>query len=74
MEYLLNALLNGDNVHDYVPKSRCEEILKKCCCGEVCSEFTPQSKLEALLVKLNEKIHNGGNAEEYIAQVLGGAY
>ena len=66
LEILLNALINGEDVTDFEPQSRCEAILKACCTGEVCG-VEPQSRIEALLKVLHGKMCEGGgdgSAEE----------
>lgn len=55
MEILLNALVNGGDIKDFEPQSRCEEILKSCCTGEPCG-VEPQSRIEALLKIVQTKL------------------
>ena len=62
IEKLLKALINGDDVQDFEPLSRCEVILKSCCTGEACN-ITPQSRIEALLEVLRTNIAEGGGGK-----------
>lgn len=62
IEKLLKALINGDDVQDFEPLSRCEVILKSCCTGEACN-ITPQSRIEALLEALRTNLAEGGNGK-----------
>jgi hypothetical protein len=61
IEILLKALINGDDVQDFEPQSRCEEILKSCCTGEPCG-VEPQSRIEALLEALRTNLSEGGGS------------
>ena len=62
IEKLLKALINGDDVQDFEPLSRCEVILKSCCTGEACN-IKPQSRIEALLEVLRTNIAEGGGGK-----------
>jgi hypothetical protein len=59
IEILLKALINGEDVQDFEPQSRCEVLLKSCCTGEA-HNITPQSRIEALLEALRTKLPEGG--------------
>ena len=59
IEKLLNALIEGEDVTNFVPRSRVEEFLKACCCGDACG-ITPRSRIEVLLQALQTKIAEGG--------------
>lgn len=59
IEILLKALINGEDVQDFEPQSRCEVLLKSCCTGEA-HNITPQSRIEALLEALRTNLSEGG--------------
>ncbi len=67
-EKLLKTLINGGDVANFEPQSRCEEILKSCCTGEPCG-VEPQSRIEALLKNLQIKIAEG-EVEEWNGEVV----
>lgn len=67
-ENLLKSLINGDNVADFEPQSRCEAILKSCCTGEPCG-VEPQSRIEALLKIVQTKLADS-KVEEWDGTVV----
>lgn len=72
---LLTALIEETDVSDIKCKSRMDELLKRCCCGETCSDIEPRSNTEKLLKQLNEKMINGdggGSASVLIPGQEGG--
>ena len=56
-EQLLNAYINGDDISNFVPLSRNEQILKDMILGNE-QTSSPQSRIESLYAKLDEKIKN----------------
>ena len=56
-EQLLNAYINGDDISSFVPLSRNEQILKDMILGNE-QTSSPQSRIESLYKKLDEKIKN----------------
>lgn len=66
-EELLNALIDGTDVENFVPSSRVEQILL-CCIkkqnAETCEP--PQSRVETLLQELATNIEQAGEAGEPI--------
>ena len=56
-EILLNAIINGEDVSDFVTKSRMEEYLKRIATQESLEGLDPQSRVEYLL---NEIAKTGG--------------
>ena len=56
-EQLLNAYINGDDISNFVPLSRNEQILKDMILGNE-QTSSPQSRIESLYKKLDEKIKN----------------
>ena len=57
-EQLLNAYINGDDISNFVPLSRNEQILKDMILGNE-QTSSPQSRIESLYKKLDEKIKKG---------------
>lgn len=57
-EQLLNAYINGDDISNFVPLSRNEQILKDMILGNE-QTSSPQSRIESLYKKLDEKIKEG---------------
>ena len=57
-EQLLNAYINGDDISSFVPLSRNEQILKDMILGNE-QTSSPQSRIESLYQKLDEKIKEG---------------
>lgn len=57
-EQLLNAYINGDDINNFVPLSRNEQILKDMILGNE-QTSSPQSRIESLYKKLDEKIKQG---------------
>ena len=57
-EQLLNAYINGDDISNFVPLSRNEQILKDMILGNE-QTSSPQSRIESLYQKLDEKIKEG---------------
>ena len=57
-EQLLNAYINGDDISNFVPLSRNEQILKDMILGNE-QTLSPQSRIESLYQKLDEKIKEG---------------
>lgn len=60
-EYLLNALLNGEDVSKFECRSRIEHYLKKCCMCEACTDMEPKSRIEYLLRELSKQLAEGGS-------------
>lgn len=57
IEELLQTLLNGDTIEDFVPQSRSEAYLKNCILKNGVEDLpTPQSRMDALLYSLAEEI------------------
>lgn len=61
-EQLLNAYINGDDISNFVPLSRNEQILKDMILGNE-QTSSPQSRIESLYAKLDEKIKEGSSGE-----------
>ena len=59
-EQLLNAYINGDDISNFVPLSRNEQILKDMILGNE-QTSSPQSRIESLYQKLDEKIKEGSD-------------
>ena len=57
-EQLLNAYINGDDISNFVPLSRNEQILKDMILGNE-QTSSPQSRIESLYKRLDEKIKQG---------------
>ena len=62
-EQLLNAYINGDDISNFVPLSRNEQILKDMILGNE-QISSPQSRIESLYKKLDEKIKEGSGGED----------
>ena len=62
-EQLLNAYINGDDISNFVPLSRNEQILKDMILGNE-QTSSPQSRIESLYAKLDEKIKQGSSGGE----------
>lgn len=69
IENLLNAFINEEDVSQFEPQSRCEEILKSCCTGEMC-EIEPQSRIEGLLINLQKKLADENNEWDGTIEVV----
>lgn len=63
-EELLNALINGTDIEDFIPNSRSEQILL-CCINKHGKEHCepPNSNNELLLQALAEKIKEGASSQ-----------
>ena len=61
-EQLLNAYINGDDISNFVPLSRNEQILKDMILGNE-QTSSPQSRIESLYKKLDEKIKNSSGSD-----------
>lgn len=75
-EQLLNAYINGDDISNFVPLSRNEQILKDMILGNE-QTSSPQSRIESLYQKLDEKIKEGSgggedNTLQYVIDNRGG--
>ena len=73
-EQLLNAYINGDDISNFVPLSRNEQILKDMILGNE-QTSSPQSRIESLYKKLDEKIKEGSGGDnplQYIINNQGG--
>ena len=57
-EQLLNAYINGDDISNFIPLSRNEQILKDMILGNE-QTSSPQSRIESLYKRLDEKIKQG---------------
>lgn len=69
-EQLLNAYINGDDISNFVPLSRNEQILKDMILGNE-QTSSPQSRIESLYKKLDEKIKEGsGGGGDNILQYI----
>lgn len=70
-EQLLNAYINGDDISNFVPLSRNEQILKDMILGNE-QTSSPQSRIESLYKKLDEKIKEGssGGGEDNTLQYV----
>lgn len=66
-EELLNALIDGTDVENFVPSSRVEQILL-CCIKKQSAESCepPQSRVESLLQELATNIKQAGEAGDPI--------
>ena len=62
-EQLLNAYINGDDISNFVPLSRNEQILKDMILGNE-QTSSPQSRIESLYQKLDEKIKQGSGGDD----------
>ena len=70
-EQLLNAYINGDDISNFVPLSRNEQILKDMILGNE-QTSSPQSRIESLYKRLDEKIKEGSGILQYIIDNRGG--
>ena len=70
-EQLLNAYINGDDISNFVPLSRNEQILKDMILGNE-QTSSPQSRIESLYKKLDEKIKegSGGGEDNHLQYVI----
>ena len=68
-EQLLNAYINGDDISNFVPLSRNEQILKDMILGNE-QTLSPQSRIESLYQKLDEKIKKGSGGGDNPLQYL----
>lgn len=59
-EELLTALINGEDIGDWVPLSRLEEYLVRCCKREKADDIIPLTRTEVLLRQLAATIAEGG--------------
>ena len=60
---LLAALLNGERIEDFKPRSRMEAYLKNCCLACGCDGLPePITETDALLYALAEKVAGGGSS------------
>ena len=59
-EELMTALINGEDVKDYIPRSRNEQFLKDCAVGSETTTLEPRSRSEMLLSEVHNKIKSGG--------------
>ena len=70
---LLTALVNGDKIADFVPKSRMEAYLKNCCLSCGCDGLPePINETDALLYALAEKVAGGGSGGGSGGGMVGG--
>ena len=58
-EELMTALINGEDVKDYIPRSRNEQFLKDCAVGSETTTLEPRSRSEMLLSEVHNKIKSG---------------
>ena len=58
-EELMTALINGEDVKDYIPRSRNEQFLKDCAVGSETITLEPRSRSEMLLSEVHNKIKSG---------------
>ena len=63
-EQLLNAYINGDDISNFVPLSRNEQILKDMILGNE-QTSSPQSRIESLYQKLDEKIKTSSSVSDF---------
>ena len=63
-EQLLNAYINGDDISNFVPLSRNEQILKDMILGNE-QTSSPQSRIESLYKKLDEKIRTSSSVSDF---------
>lgn len=68
-EQLLNAYINGDDISNFVPLSRNEQILKDMILGNE-QTSSPQSRIESLYKKLDEKIKEGSGGGDNTLQYV----
>ena len=59
-EELMTALINGEDVKNYIPRSRNEQFLKDCAVGSETTTLEPRSRSEMLLSEVHNKIKSGG--------------
>ena len=59
-EELMAALINGEDIKDYIPRSRNEQFLKDCAVGSETTTLEPRSRSEMLLSEVHNKIKSGG--------------
>ena len=59
-EELMTALINGEDIKDYIPRSRNEQFLKDCAVGSETTTLEPRSRSEMLLSEVHNKIKSGG--------------
>lgn len=70
-EQLLTAILNGTSV-SFEPMSRAEAYLKACCNGTGTDGIpAPQSRNDALLYQLADKLSSGGNVISWDGNITG---
>lgn len=63
-EELLTALINGEDIGDWVPLSRLEEYLVRCCKREKADDIIPLTRTEVLLEQLAATIAEGGSGDD----------
>ena len=66
-EQLLNAYINGDDISNFVPLSRNEQILKDMILGNE-QTSSPQSRIESLYKKLDEKIRTSSSVSDFFTK------
>ena len=69
-EELMTALINGEDVKDYIPKSRNEQFLKDCAVGSETTTLEPRSRSEMLLSEVHNKIKSGGGFDVDLKSVF----
>ena len=59
-EYLIESLINDEDINDYEPQSRNEQFLKDIIVGNPECTLEPETRSEALYKKLHKKVLEGG--------------
>lgn len=59
-EYLIESLINDEDISDYEPQSRNEQFLKDIIVGNPECTLEPETRSEALYKKLHKKVLEGG--------------
>ena len=69
-EELMTALINGEDVKDYIPRSRNEQFLKDCAVGSETTTLEPRSRSEMLLSEVHNKIKSGSGFDVDLKSVF----
>ena len=69
-EELMTALINGEDVKDYIPRSRNEQFLKDCAVGSETTTLEPRSRSEMLISEVHNKIKSGSGFDVDLKSVF----